>query len=112
MGLLKPHVMSIRRLKNALPGDIALHTNERDPIKDCKSLKVIRAEFKAFSAFSMIFSNFCCGIETVKRTESISRPKNMIFVVGPTDLSGANGIPNFLQTASRTLTKMIARKAY
>ena len=84
---------SVRRLINIRPDGITLEANESFPINESRSLLV---HFFKFDHFCTISDSLSSGNLSDIVCESISIPRNVSLVSGPTIFSGAKGTPKLL----------------
>ena len=87
---------SIRHLTNILPGGITLEANESFPIKGKRSLFVHFFKIDHFCIIATRVDNLSSGNLSDIVCESISIPRKVRFVDGPTIFSGASGTPKLL----------------
>lgn len=86
----------MKRLQNALPGATTLQAKFSRPMSDCSSLKVSflteRKDLVTCSSLSNLFDGHAIVIVVVSKRI----PRKTSFVVGPTVMSAAIGVPKSL----------------
>ena len=87
---------SMRRLINIRPDGITLEANESFPINESRSLLVHFFKFDHFCSIATRADSLSSGNLSDIVCESISIPRNVSLVSGPTIFSGAKGTPKLL----------------
>ncbi|CAJ0930737.1 unnamed protein product [Ranitomeya imitator] len=105
-GDFTPTVAKDKRRQNARPIFIILQAKFSLPNKDCKSCSVILRRVLALLTSSRKATSFSSGNLHSIATVSISIPKELSVVTGPTVFSAANGTPNPFATLSIVCSKI------